>query len=173
MPFKNEIISYLDDMESLVVEYDSCNTVLIVDNKLHGFNTDYYGARVVIDRIPYAQKVLILGDGVMGKMILSMIPYAGVCSRNRGNWNKRHALVDTIINCTACGTMSDESPLEHIPATTSLVIDLAAKPNKLQEQCKEAKVGYIPGIEFYKHQFIRQFEIYTGITITKGIFESV
>src|SRR6056297_846302 len=42
-PFKSDVIKYLDDFDDIVKETKSVNTVLKQNNKLKGFNTDYYG----------------------------------------------------------------------------------------------------------------------------------
>lgn len=174
IPFKNEIINYLDSMESLVLEYDSCNTVLLIDGKMHGYNTDFYGAREVLDAIPNSYRVLILGDGVMGRMIFSMLPYATVCSLNLGNWDKRYNTVfDVIINCTTIGSSSEESPFSQLPISAQLVIDLAKRPNLLQSQCLEMNVKYLSGVEFFKYKFIHKFKLYTGKDISIYDFNEI
>ena len=162
IPFKNEIIYYLDSMDSLVHEYDICNTVIVSDGKLIGFNTDYYGAVAISKHIRSDQKVIILGFGAMGKMFSSILPFADIYCREFGNWGDRHQFVDIIINCTTLGSISNESPLEYIPETVTHVIDLSMQDNKLMELCVGSNTQYTSGKEFYKQQFLRQFEIYTG-----------
>lgn len=165
MPYKQEIIQYLDYADSLVTRYQSCNTVLIKNKKLFGFNTDFYGANYIISQIPDHLTVSILGDGSMGTMIKSMLKNDPlVISRKSNNWNDRHKLRGAVINCTSFGTATLDSPFSALP-TLELVIDLAIKNNQLEEQCQQGNVKYIHGIEFYKYQFQKQFEIYTGTSI--------
>ena len=165
MPYKQEIIQYLDYADSLVTRYQSCNTVLIKNKKLFGFNTDFYGANYIISQIPDHLTVSILGDGSMGTMIKLMLKNDPlVISRKSNNWNDRHKLRGAVINCTSFGTATLDSPFSALP-TLELVIDLAIKNNQLEEQCQQGNVKYIHGIEFYKYQFQKQFEIYTGTSI--------
>jgi shikimate 5-dehydrogenase len=43
MPFKTEIIQYLDKLDNSVKEIGACNTVIISSRKLYGYNTDWKG----------------------------------------------------------------------------------------------------------------------------------
>ena len=45
MPFKTEIIKLLDDYNEIVKKTNSCNTVLIKNNNLIGYNTDYMAVK--------------------------------------------------------------------------------------------------------------------------------
>lgn len=164
MPFKQEIISMLDYKDNSVIDFSSCNTVKIINGKLHGYNTDVAGVLFAISKIPENSKVTILGDGSMGTMFKKVLPESKVCSRKLNNWSERDWETDVIINTTSFGTSTVDAPCSPLSKTT-LVIDLAIKENKLQEQCLQASVPYISGLEFYKHQFLRQFEIYTGVVL--------
>lgn len=170
MPFKRSIIRYLDVPDELVVRYNTCNTVVVRDGKLYGYNCDHAGAKHVLGLAGDCSSAMVLGNGAMGSMISAMLgPKCLMFSRSSGNWEARHARSDLIVNATAVGTTDDGSPLEAINA--KMVIDLAVKPGKLTTQCKEAGVTYIPGIEFYKHQFIRQFNHYTNIDLDPLMFD--
>jgi shikimate dehydrogenase len=171
MPYKKEVIQYLDQSDSLVTQYQSCNTVLVKNKKLFGFNTDFYGAEYVISQIPDHLPVSILGDGSIGSMIKLMLKNDPlIISRKSNNWNDRHTLQGVVINCTSFGTATPDSPFSSIPQL-DLVIDLAIKNNQLEEQCRKAGIKYIRGIEFYKYQFQKQFEIYAGTAIDVREFE--
>jgi Shikimate 5-dehydrogenase len=43
MPFKKEIIPYLDHVHGVAKKLEVVNTVIKFCGKLHGFNTDWYG----------------------------------------------------------------------------------------------------------------------------------
>lgn len=171
MPYKKEIIKYLDQADDLVTTYQSCNTVVIRNRKLIGYNTDFYGAKYVLSQIPDQFNVTILGDGSMGSMIKQMLSNMPlVISRKLGNWGQQDGIKGTAINCTSFGTATSQSPFLNMP-NLDLMIDLAIKPNQLEEQCRSLGIKYIRGIDFYKYQFQKQFEIYTGITIGLEDFE--
>lgn len=162
MPYKQEIIKYLNDADDLVYKYNTCNTVVIENDKLIGYNCDYAGAKHVLSFIESGWTVSVLGAGSMGSMIANMLPERRVYAIRNSNWAYRHNPADVYINCTNQGTATKKSPLDYIPADTKLVIDLTIGPCELEEQCKAASVKYISGQEFYKYQFLDQFERYFG-----------
>ena len=43
IPYKKEVLSYLNETDAAVEQIGACNCIKIVDGKLHGFNTDYIG----------------------------------------------------------------------------------------------------------------------------------
>jgi shikimate 5-dehydrogenase len=171
MPFKKEIIHYLDNADSAVIEYESCNTVKIQDGKLYGYNCDLAGVEHVSKTV--TGSITILGNGATGQMFEHYLRKTGhtdinVYSRNL-NWNDRHAEADTVINCTPYGTANAESPLDFLPKDVKIVIDMSVKKGLLSEQC--ININYVHGAEFYKHQFLKQFESYIGIKPELTIYE--
>jgi len=163
MPFKSTVIDMLDYKHEYVVEYNSCNSIKLIDGKLYGHNTDIYGVLYEIASIPHElNSASILGDGSMGSMFKKVIQEAAVVySRKNNNWDKRYVPADVIINCTSFGTSTPESPFSELPKC-KLVIDLAINENQLKQQANVAGVKYMGGLDFYKRQFIKQFEFYTG-----------
>lgn len=169
MPFKKEIIKYLTCADKSVLDNNSCNTILIKDRQLIGYNTDLQGVLFTKTVIKPSDRILLLGSGAMGNMFYrEFLPFNSITmvSRSLGNWETRHALEPTvIINATGAGTSSLHSPLLFIPDSVKLVIDLALKDNQLKDQCSLKNIKYIGGFDFYKHQFKKQFKIYTDIDI--------
>lgn len=173
MPFKESILDYLDVVDPIVATYSTCNTVQVKNGILKGYSTDFYGAQWISEIIPKNSRVAILGDGSMGKLISRVIgPSSEIFSRSKGNWDKRYGPSDVIINCTSFGTSTPNSPLYIVPPV-SMVIDLAIQDNQLKVQCAESGIKYVAGIEFYKRQFIKQFEIYTGTKLNLWDFENI
>ena len=168
MPFKSYVINYLDELDDAVVSYKSCNTVKIFDKKTVGYNTDLKGIEYISKLLKNTDTISILGLGCIGSMFTKYLnSHTVTCySRHLNNFSMRHNDCDVIINCTALGTINKLSPLDYIPQSTSLVIDLAIKENDLKNMCSIANINYISGLEFYKNQFIKQFEIYTGICLS-------
>ena len=172
MPFKEKIFDYLDVVDPLAATYSTVNTVLVKDERLLGYTNDYFGALFLKDSIPTGYSVLILGDGSMGQLISRVLGNTKIVSRRLGNWEERYQHSDVIINCTSYGTSTTESPFYIVP-TAKLVFDLAIKDNQLKHQCAAKNIKYIPGIEFYKHQFIHQFQSYTGVKVDLCDFENI
>lgn len=45
MPFKKAVIDYLDVSDTEVVDYQSCNTIVVNNGKLFGYNADLAGIK--------------------------------------------------------------------------------------------------------------------------------
>jgi shikimate dehydrogenase len=174
MPFKQEIIRYLDSADDSVTLYDTCNTVVNSNGRLHGYNCDYSGAQRVLQDIVLKDYVTVLGAGSMGSMIFKMLKHnASLISPRLGNWPQRHEPASVVINCTNQGTASDKSPLDYIPDGCRLVIDLTVTDCELAKQAASLGVKYISGQEFYKYQFMEQFKIYTGRTVNTQDYDDI
>ena len=173
MPFKNSVISLLDSTDESVDLYQSCNTIKIGNGKLYGYNCDIEGVTHVSEQIYSNDRISILGDGAIGSMFASYLHSHNfqVFSR-RANWVGRIAETDVLINCTPCGTTAQDNLFESLPLGTRLVIDMSmTTKNYLAEQCRISNIQYVSGREFYKQQFLKQFEIYTGIIPQPDIYD--
>lgn len=180
MPFKRTVIPLLNKKHPYVSMYSSCNTIKIDKNTTIGYNADLAGVEYVCKQIKQGDKITILGAGAMGSMFIKYLEEEhynnlNVCAKKLNTWNNRFVYSDVVINCTALGTSSFDSPyrLGQIPPAARVVIDLAIKDNELQEQCKIARVKYVSGHEFYRSQFLKQFEIYTGIKPSEQVYNEI
>ena len=104
MPFKIEVIQYLDLIDASVTKTGACNTVIIRDSKLHGYNTDYKSIIEFILKYKKPIKFLhILGNGGYSKTVQACcqeldIPFNLI---TRDTWNIIASIHDSIIfNCT-------------------------------------------------------------------------
>lgn len=172
MPFKQQVIQYLNFSSPNVDLYNSCNTIKIINGELHGFNTDINGALKIILSISKTDSVMVLGNGAMGKIFVKLLKEYGInysiSSPSLNNWESRHAKCDVLINCTSLGTSIDISPVESVNAARA-VFDLAINGNKLRDLCKS--VSYVSGILFYKEVFLEQFFLHTEIQPDPDYFD--
>lgn len=180
MPFKQSILPYLNKKHPYVGLYNSCNTITINKGQTHGYNADLAGVEYVCKYINKNDKITILGAGAIGSMFVKYLEEEhyenlNVCARNLSTWNERYKSADIIINCTALGTSTEESPymLGQIPPNARLVIDLAIKDNEFKQQCQNYSIKYVSGREFYRSQFLKQFEIYTGIKPSEQVYDEI
>jgi shikimate dehydrogenase len=84
IPYKEQIIPYLDEISDAAKEIKAVNTVKIVRNgtsySLHGFNTDIHGFQESIRPILQKQhkKALVLGTGGASKAIVKALKNLGI-----------------------------------------------------------------------------------------------
>ena len=75
-PFKNKVISYLNDMDPLANKTQSVNCIKVDNNKAIGYNTDYYGFSklIEINKIDFSnKKIIVLGAGGASNTICSYL----------------------------------------------------------------------------------------------------
>lgn len=178
MPYKHLVLNYLTEKSLDVTLYSSCNTILLESNCATGYNTDIAGVIASTLDIKYDKKILILGNGCIGRMFYKYLKSLGynriqLISRNLNNYEQRHNSCDVFINCTSYGTVNSDSPIDSLHSDTEFVIDLAVKKGKLYEQTLKKGIAYFSGQEFYKNQFKKQFLIYTGLDISLEEIDSV
>jgi len=180
MPFKQKVIQLLNYKNAYVELYNSCNTIKIEKESIRGYNADLAGVEHVTKSILFGDRITVLGAGAIGSMFIKYLEERhyenlNVCARSLGTWHERYKPADVIINCTALGTSTEESPykLGQIPPNTRLVIDLAIKDNEFKRQCQNYNIKYISGREFYRSQFLKQFEIYTGIKPDSNVYDVI
>lgn len=180
MPFKSEVLAYLDELDISAIEYGTVNTITIDNGLTRGYNADLAGVEYTASWADTNDRIIVLGSGAMASMYVSYLHTHGynnvrqaARSPEYNNWNQRFDPADVVINCTALGTSTTESPyhLGQLSPQVRLVIDLAIKPNDFAKQCATKQVKYINGTVFYKQQFLRQFEIYTGIKPAAELFD--
>ena len=65
IPYKENIIRYLDKVDSVAKEIGSVNVIKVIDNKLIGFNSDYLGFKISLEKwLPNRKfNALVLGSG--------------------------------------------------------------------------------------------------------------
>ena len=147
IPYKQEVIPYLDELDITASEIQAVNTILFKEGKLIGFNTDVIGFRTAIKKLigrKKVEKAMILGTGGASKAILYVLRELGIkstiVSRTTGDITydqldrsiiKDHRL---IINCTPLGTypnVNNAPPIEYKYLNKKhLLFDLVYNPEK-------------------------------------------
>ena len=148
IPYKQEVIKYLDFVDDLAKEIGAVNTIVNKEGKLYGYNTDFYGLKTLIETNDISlknKKVLILGSGGTSKTALAVAKFLSAkeifrISRTGNNGCityedaiSNHNDADVIINTTPCGMYpeSSGSPID-ISYFSNLyaVIDVVYNPFK-------------------------------------------
>jgi len=188
MPYKQAIVSHLDNTDSHTSKIGACNTMVRAqDGKLYGFNTDSAGiVRPLEKRLSTLEgaKILVLGAGGAARAAVFGLKERGsevyilnrslaaakkLAHQARARVVKRADLkklaFDVIINATPVGMGNTrETPLQDKEINARYVFDMIYDPaeTRLLTLAKERGAQIIPGIEMFVHQAARQFEIWTG-----------
>lgn len=143
IPYKQKIISYLDELSDEAREIGAVNTVLVRDEKRIGYNTDIFGFEQSL-KSGWNEKhtsALILGNGGVAQAVKYVlkkysIPYTIVSRSGELKLNQiTQKLINThllIVQCTPVGTFPNiESCLDfpfHFLTKEHFVIDLIYNP---------------------------------------------
>jgi shikimate dehydrogenase len=119
IPYKQEIIPYLDKLSRKAEEVGAVNTIKITKNgNLKGYNTDVYGFKKSLKPLlkPHHKKALVLGTGGASKAVVYVLEKLGlaykIVSRNPEKNQLSYADITqqvmqeytVVINCTPLGT---------------------------------------------------------------------
>lgn len=182
IPFKQEIIHYLDQVEKVAIEMNSVNVVKIIKGKWYGYNTDIIGFTDTIAPLILNQKVkaLILGTGGSSRMAQYALRNMGlsfsVVSRNPKNFQLSYQDLTKkvleshriIINTTPLGMFPhiQGCPLEIMEGMGSehLVYDLIYNPLESTFLKKAKKKGAIiqNGLSMLHIQAEKSWEIWNN-----------
>ena len=148
IPYKEEVIQYLDDIDVAAKKIGAVNTIKFSKNGLIGYNTDAYGFQKSIE--PYLKnhhkKALILGTGGASKAVAFVLEELGITSSfvsrsDKNNGFEYQELTDDnisehtiIINCTPVGTFPNVNEKPAIPYNSinkkHLLFDLIYNPEE-------------------------------------------
>ena len=193
MPFKEDVIALVDEVEQSARVINSVNTIVNDDGYLTASNTDYLAVQRLIDehRLDSTATVLIRGSGGMASAV-------GAAFRDHGfdsgtivarNADAGRALADrlgydyaaepgtrtaaVIVNVTPIGMAgaAEQSERAFDPSVITkaqTVFDVVALPSEtpLIKAARAARVGVITGAEVIALQAAEQFERYTGVRPT-------
>lgn len=146
MPYKIQVLKYLDLISDEVNETGSCNTLVNNNGIIKGYNTDIYSTTAILNRYKDEYKqVVILGEGGFSKAAQFSAKNLNLEVKiiNRKNWNELDLIKDGLIfNCTPVPNLFANHP----------------------------KVAYIDclidtktGQDLSLLQASKQFELYTGL----------
>lgn len=177
IPFKEEILPYLDGLSDEARAIGAVNTVAVRDGKLIGHNTDWIGFRDSLLPLlqPHHRKALILGTGGASKAIVYALTSLGIASefvsRDKAlAYDRVNATVmaesQLVINCTPLGTYPDVDafpplPYEHF-SVDHIAYDLVYNPSLTQFLKRAAQHGAATknGLDMLRGQAEAAWEIW-------------
>lgn len=201
IPYKQDIIEYLDYVSDEALRIGAVNTVLNKDGKLFGYNTDYYGFGATFKRrnISFKDKtVVILGAGGACKAALAYIldnevKSVYIVSRNPSNtkvtikddriyiidYEKLYNIKgDILINSTPVGmypNISNAPVDEDIVKNFDVIMDLIYNPletNLIKYGVDNEKIT-LDGLYMLVGQAVKAQEIFQQHNIDLNIVETI
>jgi shikimate dehydrogenase len=188
IPHKQAIIPHLDDIDPVAEKIGAVNTLLIEDNHIRGYNSDWIGANKALETIVDlpAATVLVLGAGGAARAIAFGLKEKGatVMIANR-TVSKGEALArdlnceyfplseiedleaDALVNATSIGmlpapeaTPAPQALLQNIKAVMDAVY--APMETRLLAEAKQLGCKTVDGTQMLLFQGVAQFELWTG-----------
>ena len=183
IPYKQEIIPYLDDLDAKAREIGAVNTIQFDGERLIGHNTDAFGFRKSIEPFlgSHHDRALILGTGGASKAIAYVLGQLGIgvtyVSRSPDDRQigyadiGRSVLTDhpILVNCTPLGTHPDVARKPDIPYTyltdRHLLFDLIYNPAKTAflKEGEQRGAQIVNGLQMLRLQADRAWEIWNPL----------
>lgn len=188
MPFKEQVIAYVDELNHSAEVIQSVNTVVNDNGYLSAYNTDYLAIETLLKRYQVSPDLnfALYGSGGMAKAVACALKQAGfnngtVVARNEStgnnlanlygyNWQSTTDALDAdfLINVTPIGMQgANEQELsfpEAIIDKAQVVFDVVAMPEftPLIQKAQSQGKTVIKGSEVFALQAVEQFALYTG-----------
>ncbi|MBY0280940.1 MAG: shikimate dehydrogenase [Alphaproteobacteria bacterium] len=185
MPFKKDVVSFLNEKDSLVQKIKAVNTILIKSESLKGTNTDATGFKRALKPYLPLKSAVILGDGGAALSSIWALSESGVQDirvvvRNESTdfddfsvtaypWSQMNEAItdcNIFINATPCGMKGGFDPLAlpDLPIYC-LVVDWVYCPYKTQLLGGAKRKGHqiIDGLDLLLAQGQDAFYFWFGI----------
>jgi len=181
IPYKEKIITYLDEVDKAASIIGAVNTIAKKDNKLIGFNTDYIGFIESFKNNLNFKNALILGTGGASKAIQYALNIKNInfdigSRKNNKKYisydliNKKIKDYDLIINTTPLGTFPDVSKKPKINYKlineNHFCYDLIYNPEKTSflKECERKGARIMNGLEMLKSQAEESWIIWNSVS---------
>lgn len=181
VPYKETVMKYCARISPEAEKIGSVNTLVRKDGKLYGYNTDYYGFGILLDRVCVdirGKKVLVLGSGGTSKTAVAVIRGRGgiptvVPHRENTPENIAKYFSDTevLVNTTPVGMYPNtlEAPVELEKfEKVEAVIDVIYNPSKtkLLLDAERLRIPHVNGLYMLVAQAERACSLFKGEDIT-------
>lgn len=179
IPYKQKVLSLADKVTPRAKEIGAVNTLYKLDNLVVGDNTDYLGVLDALQPYNFSKRAMVLGDGGAAGAVKAVFNHLkiefDVYSR-RNSWGERHDDVesyDIIINTTPLGLNGLGCPLDILPSTPILVVDMVYLPieTPLLKSAKESGHYVVDGLELLirqaHHSFYKWWGVYPDINMAQ------
>jgi shikimate dehydrogenase len=199
IPFKTEVIQYLDEVDGDALKIGAVNTIINEDGRLKGKNTDWLGIVLALkEAMEIKDKTfVVMGAGGTARAALFGIVKEGglpvIVNRTeekglelaqewglsfRPLYEIRDIKADGLINTTPVGmyprTAELPLPPDALPNFGS-VMDVVYNPlqTRLLSEAKKAGCRIISGADMFVHQGAEQIKIWTGKEPPRALMREV
>ena len=198
MPFKQECIPLIDELDVSAKAINSVNTIVNSAGHLKGYNTDYIAIATLLKQYQISPEMefALRGSGGMAKAVACALKDAGfkrghivakneISGRNLAELYGYQWCSDMtdlkpglLINATPIGMAggADADKLSFSPQqieNAEVVFDVVALPEKtpLIHYAREKNKKVITGSEVFSIQAVEQFALYTGVRPSEALFK--
>jgi len=189
MPYKMDVMKYIDKIDDNAKKIGAVNTIVNNNSLLEGYNTDYYGAKIALEKMfnPKGKIVLIVGAGGAARAISLALKELGakkiyITNRTPEKAEElakefgletikfsdiKNMKADLFVNATPVGMNPDADKMiiesSLLPNFKALLDVVTAPPEtSLMKEAKKKGLTIIPGYVMSLYQSAKQFELYTG-----------
>jgi shikimate dehydrogenase len=180
IPYKQEIIPYLDSIDKEAGIIGAVNTIKFTENGTIGYNTDCYGFKKSLEPLlkPQHNNALILGTGGASKAVFHVLQQLGI----KATYVSRRTIESgysydeltpkiiknnyLIVNCTPLGTHPNIEakpplPYQHL-SPNHLLYDLIYNPSKsaFLREGEKKDCAIKNGLEMLEQQAEKSWEIW-------------
>lgn len=190
IPYKKDIITYLDQVDAKAKAIGAVNTVVMNNGVKTGYNTDFDGMVYMLNRAKISlldRSVLILGSGgtsgtakavcqSLGAKSIKILSRSGEI--NYENYDKLVGDCEVVINTTPVGTFPDnyacKIDLSFFPNLIG-VADVVYNPSltKLLYQAKKLGVKYTNGLPMLVAQAKYAKDLFLGQKTSDSVIEDI
>lgn len=194
VPYKKQVIPYLDDISAKAKKLNAVNTIDNVKGRLIGHNTDYDGVLRTFQRHGWVlqdKKVFVLGSGGSSQAVCHCLQDQGalvtMVSRHPEQ-DGDFAMIDydqlaqeggdILVNATPVGMPPniELSPVnEAVINRFDIIFDViyGAEPNAFLKMADRLGKDYADGLEMLICQAVKAVEIWQGTHIDEGIVDDI
>ena len=187
MPHKETVVNLINELDPSASKIGAVNTIVNNDGILKGYNTDFYGAMMSLEKANISGKnVLLVGAGGVAKAVGLAVKELGGTLKIANRTYKKAVIIaerlkaevvswdeinntsaHILINATSVGMMNPKEMIidKDFVDNFDYIMDVVIYPpkSKLLRTAKSLGKQIIPGTLMCVFQAARQFKLYTGI----------
>lgn len=201
IPYKIQVIEHLDGLSDEAKALGAINTIKFTGDKAIGYNTDYFGFKMLLEKYDIAvagKTALILGNGGVAVPVVQYLMDGGASNITIATIDKElnkdvpqfqkcemiyfdevsGVQADIVVNCTPVGMYPkvDNSPVkEEDIKNFGAAVDMIYNPRQTQFLKFAANAGLkaVNGLYMLVGQAIKSEEIWNDIEIPKAVIDEI